>query len=359
MTGLTLRAAQEQQGGIFGDDAAAPATHFGDTAGEYRHAQQQCALFDLSDREQFALTGPDRVRFLNAFCTANIATLQSGHGCEAFITSVKGRIVGHLFVFAGEETLWLESGAGTAESLTGHLAKYLMIEDAELEPRTEELGTLLVSGPETLTALEHAGAATQVLASWQHIRGVIAGIDVHLRRTDMLGEPGIELIAPRAELGRLWQHLADSGISPAGRDVFEALRIEAGLPNVGIDVTDANLAQEAARTALAISFTKGCYLGQEPIARLDAMGHTNRELRGLLLESGTIPEPGAAVFDTPEAGKEVGQITSSALRPTDARPLAMALLRTRFNAPDTTVYVAAGEGTVPATVFWPIPAHEG
>ncbi len=359
MTGLTLKAVQEQQGGAFGDDATAPAAHFGDAAGEYRNAQQQSALFDLSDREQFALTGPDRVRFLNAFCTANIATLQTGHGCEAFITSVKGRIVGHLFVFAEEEMLWLESGAGTAEPLTGHLAKYLMIEDAELETRTEELGTLLVSGPETLTTLEQAGAATHQLAPWQHLRGEIAGIDVHLRRTDMLGVPGVELIAPRTELGRLWQHLTDSGIAPAGRDAFEALRIEAGLPKVGIDVSDGNLAQEAARTALAISFTKGCYLGQEPIARLDAMGHTNRELRGLELESGSVPQPGAAVFDTPEAGKEVGRITSSALRPSDKRPLALALLRTRFNSPGTTVYVAAGEGTVPATVFWPIPPHEG
>lgn len=359
MTGLTLREAQEQQGGSFDDSVSPQAAHFGDAAGEYQLAQSQCAVFDLSDREQFALTGPDRVRFLNAFCTANIATLQTGRGCEAFITSVKGRIFGHVFVFAGEETLWLESGAGSAEPLTAHLAKYLMIEDAELDPQTEELGTLLVSGPESLTALEQAGAATQELVPWQHLRGEVAGLDVQLRRTDMLGVPGVELIAPRTELGRLWQHLTDSGIAPAGRDVFEALRIEAGLPTVGVDVSDDNLAQEAARTALAISFTKGCYLGQEPIARLDAMGHTNRELRGLLLESGSVPEPGALVFDTAEASKEVGKVTSSALRPSDARPLALALLRTRFNAPGTTVYVAAGESTVPATVFWPIPPHEG
>jgi hypothetical protein len=142
------------------------------------------------------------------------------------------------------------------------------------------------------------------------------------------------------------------GIVPAGAAVFEALRIEAGFPRYGVDITDDNIAQEAGRTRQAISFTKGCYLGQEPIARLDAMGHVNRELRGVRLADGPVPLPMSAVFDE-GGGQQVGTITSAALSYADNKPVALAMLKTHATRPGTNVQVRLGEsGAQEGTVFW-------
>jgi folate-binding protein YgfZ len=140
--------------------------------------------------------------------------------------------------------------------------------------------------------------------------------------------------------------------------MWTALRIEAGLPIYGVDLTDDNLAQEAGRTGTAISFTKGCYLGQEPIARLDAMGHVNRELRSLRLSTSDVPLQGAAVFSDAAGAAPVGTATASAFSFGTNCAVALALLRSSVSAPGTQIFVETGISTVPATVFW-FPAQRG
>ena len=129
-----------------------------------------------------------------------------------------------------------------------------------------------------------------------------------------------------------------AAVTPAGGAVFEALRIEAGFPLYGVDISEDNIAQEAGRTKQAISFTKGCYLGQEPIARLDAMGHVNRELRGMRLAEGPVPRGQTPVFDESGA-QQVGTITSAAMSYADNKPVALAMLRAQATRPGTSVRV--------------------
>ena len=164
-----------------------------------------------------------------------------------------------------------------------------------------------------------------------------------IRRVPLTNVPGF-LIATSAEhADRLRTDLESAGASRADAEVLEVLRIETVWPRYGVDITEENIAQEAGRTPQAISFTKGCYLGQEPIARLDALGHTNRELRGIHFEEPAEVAVGATVLDA--AGSEqVGTITSAAVHPVTNRPLALAMLKTAANAAGTSVCANTADG---------------
>ncbi|MBW3539579.1 MAG: hypothetical protein KY476_04855 [Planctomycetes bacterium] len=351
-----LLEAQVNAGGMLhaGGARRPPVAHFGDATVEYRAAREAAAVFDVSDRVQIEVAGRDRVRWLNSFCTNDIKRLAVGEGCEAFVTNVKGRVVGHVFVFAGDESLWVESSPGTETALLAHLERYIITEDVSLLPHTEALGELLVAGPRAAERLTAMDLATQELKLHQQVAATLGGRNVAMRRVDLTGGAGFLLSMPREHMAEVWSVLAESNIRPAGFEAHEALRIEAGMPLYGIDVSDENIAQEVSRTRQAISFTKGCYLGQEPIARLDAMGHTNRELRGLKLEGGDVPSAGAAVV---EGEADIGRITSAARSPADGRPVALAYLKSRYLRPGTRVSVQGREGTTAATVFWNEP-HE-
>ena len=345
---------QKSHGAVFaGGESVSRPLHFGDPAREYAAAATASALFDLSDRTNIELTGGDRARFLHNFCTSDIKSLASGQGCEAFVTNVKGRVLGHIFVFAAPASLWIESGPGTEESLLSHLDRYLITEDVALHARTAECGELFASGPRSAAALRAANIEAASLQPYAHMAVDTLDHPCFVRRVDWLGAPGYLLSAPRVHLAALWQRLFDGNLTPAGSQAFEALRIEAGLPVYGRDVTEDHMAQEVGRTKLAISFTKGCYLGQEPIARIDALGHVNRELRGLRLSEGPVPDPDSAVT-AGDDDKEIGRITSSALSYADGRPVALAYLRTRCTQPGTKVHVQTSAGRVEASVFWPL-----
>ena len=344
--------AQEQAGAALpaAITACPPVLHFGDPAGEYRAARSGAVVFDLSDRTQIEITGRDRAKFLHNFCTNNIKSLQPGQGCEAFVTNVKGRVLGHIFVFAGDESLWIESVAGAAEPLIAHLDKYRIGEDVEFHDRTPESGELLLAGPTSAGLLDKLGVPAASLGLYAHAAAKLGGIPVSSRRVDWLGVPGFLISASRARMADLWRALCEAAVHPAGSEAFHALRIVGGFPLYGVDISEDNLAQEVARTKRAISFTKGCYLGQEPIARIDALGHVNRELRGLRLESGPRPAAGAAVSAD---GQVVGAVTSSAVSPVDGGPLALAYLKAKHAVAGTLVAVDCEGQQVPASVFWP------
>ena len=348
MADATLRQVEEQSGAVFSDANSALPAHFGDPAGEYHIARGAAALFDLNDRTQIEITGTDRATFLHNFCTNDIKRLRAGEGCEAFVTSVKGRVLAHIFVFAAPESLWIETVPGSGESLIAHLDRYLITEDVQLHDRTGAVGELFVSGPEAAGSLDRLGMDVGELAPFGHAPVTSLPHPLFVRRVDLLAQPGFLLSAPRVHLADLWSRLTAAGLRPAGHAAFEPLRIEAALPQYGVDITDDQLAQEVARIRQAISFTKGCYLGQEPIARIDALGHVNRELRGLECESGPVPAAGTPVLAA-DTGAEIGQVTSAAFSDGRQAPVALGYLRRQYTKPGTAVRV----GDAVATVFWP------
>lgn len=315
-------------------------------AREYRAALEGCALVDLQDREQIELTGADRATFLHNFCTQEIRRLPAGQGAEAFITSIKGRIVGHVLVFAGEQALWMDAPPGSAAVLVPHLDRYLISEDVQIRDCTGEWAEFALIGPQAAHIADRFLPGSGAFGPFQH--GHAAGVTV--RRCDFTSQPGWLIGAAREQLPALREQAEAAGAAPCSRAVFEALRIEAGFPIYGVDLTEDHLAHEAARTRQAISFTKGCYLGQEPIARLESMGHTNRELRSLRLADATVPSAGDAII-SPADGAAWGAVSSAALSPLEQRGVALTMLRREACTPGTEVIVQTAAGPKTAIVI--------
>jgi folate-binding protein YgfZ len=312
---------------------------------EYGAALDSAAVFDISDRTRLQMMGPDAASFLHRFCTNQVQALPPGLGCEAFLCNIKGRILGHVLAFVGEAAVRIDTSPGQADALMSHLDKYHLLENFRLEDVSSATYSFLVSGPQAVETLSAAGFDTAPL---QPIAWQVFG-DVAVRRVDLLGVPGFLVDGPIDSGDEVWQRLAAAGAVPAGREALTALRIEAGFPQYAVDVSDDNLAQEANRTDKAISFNKGCYLGQEPIARLHAMGHVNRELVCFeieppadtsAVESASIP--GLVLSHPDKPDKQIGTLTSTAWSPGRGKAVGLGMLRSQFATPGTEVPTAVG-----------------
>ncbi len=302
-------------------------------------------VYDVSDRTQIEVLGVDRAKFLHGFCTNDIKSLQPGQGCEGFLTNIKGRVLAHVFVFAGAQSLWMETVPGQETAIISHLDRYLIREDVQLIGRSAERGELFVTGAHAAQLL----MLDEGLPPCGCVAREAFGSPFDIRRADMLGQPGFLLSVPRAAVDATRQSLLAVGCAAGTPDQFETRRIEAGFPHYGRDISEDNLAQEVGRTKQCISFTKGCYLGQEPIARLDAMGHTNRELRRIRFESGARPVVGS-VISAAETDDEAGVITSVAPLSNDAgETAALGYLKTKFCPAETRVRVSSVFGVVRTT----------
>ena len=335
-----LHAIHERGGAVF--EAAGqwslPA-HYGDEAAEYRAARDRAAVIDLCDRTKIELSGADRVTFLHNLCTNDVKGLSAGNGCEAFLTSAQAKILGHLYVFASPESLVVDTVAGQAEGLIAHLDHYHIRESVTLKDRTSEWAELLVCGPLAAGLLEKLGAVVPDKAL-AHAESTLQGPKCFVRRHDLAGEPSYAIVAAREDAESIWNALVGGGAVPAGRRAFETLRVEAGVPFYGIDVTDAHLPQEVGRDQQAISFTKGCYIGQETVARIDSYGHVNRKLVGLKIVGEDVPDRGAKVV---RDEKEVGQTTSAVFSPQLQSPIALAYVRRGSEAVGTALQVESAD----------------
>lgn len=303
-------------------------------------------------RSHIELTGTDRAKFLHNFCTNDILRLTAGQGTEAFVCNVKGRILGFITVFVGEASLWLETVPGAATGLMAHLDRYLIREDVQFADRSAEVTEILLRGPQGAAMLAAVVGETLLSTGWPLYQSKISTcVDAACRiaRVDWLGDPTWLVIAPRNVSVAVVQKLEDAGAVCGTVDDAESLRIDAGFPYYGRDISEDHLAQEVGRTVRSISFTKGCYLGQEPIARLDALGHTNRELRRLRSDSST-PILAGAVIRNAEGTQDIGIITSAALAPDSAGCVALGYLKSRWTASGSRVAIQTETGSVDAVV---------
>ncbi len=352
-----LQDAQRQAGAVFSREDSSQKTresapfawHFCCPNAEYIAARESAAVFDLSDRTQIRLTGSARSKFLHSFCSNDINSLKPGDGCEAFITSVKVRVIGHVFAFVAEDEIWLDSVAGCAPVLLEHLNKYAFIEDVELCDESQSLAELLVTGPAAEAVLKAVGLDAAGIELWQHTSVLWQDRDASVRRSSLVAVPNFILSGSHDVIRDLWQSLVGHEAKPAGAEAFEAMRIESVFPIPGVDISDDNIAQEVSRTEQAISFTKGCYLGQEPIARLDALGHVNKALRLLRIAKAVDVSPGA-ILTAKDDEKEIGRVSSAAIVPGQDETVVLAMVRRRFMEPGSELSMKLGSETYVATV---------
>lgn len=309
-------------------------------------------LFLDDTRTHIELTGTDRAKFLHNFCTNDILKLKPGQGCEAFVCNVKGRVIGHITVFVGETSLWLESVAGAAATLIAHLDRYLIRENVTITDRSGDVIEILLVGPQaaaTIAKIFGEGVIAADAPLYQSQLRPVDGTVIRITRIDRLGDPTWFLIVPKTNANALIEQFQSNGAVRGSVEQAESLRIAAGFPEYGRDITEDHLAQEVGRTARCISFTKGCYLGQEPIARLDALGHTNRELRRLKSTSAGLTA-GMTLRDA-ENTQDIGVITSAAHAPEGHGNVALGYLKSRWLSAGTTVTAVTENGTIAAQVL--------
>ena len=314
-----------------------------------KSAIDDVAMLSLNGRTHIEITGADRASFLHNFCTNHIKGLTVGRGCEAFVTSIKGRILFHVLVSAGIDSLWVETEPGYGPALIAHLDQYLITEDVQLFDRTETMGQLSLSGAGGEGLLSRVFEKPVTLPKTQ---GQILHEGVLVRRWGFGSAPGVSLVAAKIALDSWRSKLLAVGAVEASHEIFEALRIENGFPKYGVDITEDHLAQEANRTKLAISFAKGCYLGQEPIARIDALGHVNRLLCGVTTDEPAEFPAGSEVFATRESSIPAGTLTSAAVWPLTERGIGLGMLRREIARDGAECYV--GPTRIPAHArLWP------
>lgn len=317
---------------------------------EVRHPASSAALLlDRSDRVRLEVSGPDRAKFLHNLTTNDVKRLVAGQGAETFVTSLQGKTLGLMILLAGDDRILVLTDPGGAEHLAPHLAKYGVFDDVailDVGPRTFEFHVFGVQAEE---ALRQSGAELPEAGDLRHLVTTSGGRPVRLSRESSFGFPGYTLIGDRADVDAVRGAILDGGAVPINDESAEPLRIEAGTPMFGRDVSVENLPQEVGRDARAINFVKGCYLGQETVARIDARGHVNRHLRGLILDAGSEnpPLPGAAVESE---GKIVGVVTSAAYSPRRGCVVALGYVRTAQSKPETAVVLVAGTERWPAIV---------
>jgi len=276
---------------------------------------ERAALRDLSDRGLVRVVGADRVRFLNGMLSSDVAKLAEGCASASLLLDRKGHVLAQLFVLAEPEAILLDVAPGLEAELTGVLEKHIIADDVALASQSSESGQLGLEGPGARDAARALGFAAPPPGRFE--RAEFSGATLLVLGGGSLGDDGLRVIASRAQLARLREALALPELSP---EAVEVLRIEAALPKLGKDVSARNFPQEA-RLEHAFSLAKGCYVGQEIVARIASRGAVNRLLVKLRTRERVAPGAEIRVADTVS-----GQVTSSAVSAASG-PIALGYVR--------------------------------
>lgn len=297
---------------------------------DYLTVTEGVGMLDRSERGKLALTGEDAKEFLHGQVTQDIIGLSTGHGCYAAFLTQKGRMLGDLRVLDTGDGLLLDTERVALQPLFNLIRRYSVGYQVELHKRTLECGLLSLLGPLAEEVVKRA-QVTLGPEEHDHVAAALGGAGVRAIRTDL----GVDLLFAAEDLDAVRAAAVEAGAVEVCEQAAECRRIEAGRPRYGVDLDDSVIPQEAGLNGRAVSFTKGCYVGQETVARLFYKGKPNRELRGL-----SSAEPLATGTELTFEDRVVGTVTSSALSP---RHGAIALALVRREAPPGTI-VQAGSG---------------
>ncbi|WP_253772029.1 CAF17-like 4Fe-4S cluster assembly/insertion protein YgfZ [Goodfellowiella coeruleoviolacea] len=301
-------------------DAGVP-WHFGDPFAEQRAAARSVAVFDRSNRGVLAVPGADRFSWLHSLTSQDFTGLGVGRGSEALVLDAQGRIEHHLAVASADEVVWLDVEPGTAGALLSYLDSMRFWSQVEPRDATAELAVLSLVGPDTDRTLERAGWPVPAAP-----HGVAARAGGGLaRRVDWPGEHAVDLLVPRGELLATWRALTEAGARPAGSWAFEALRVEALRPRLGVDTDERTIPHEVNLIGPAVHLNKGCYRGQETVAKVHNVGRPPRRMVLLHLDGSAEvqPETGDPVL----LGEKVVGRVGTVVRHHELGTVALALLK--------------------------------
>jgi len=328
-------------------------------ADEYRVAREAVAIFDTNWHTIVELSGPDRVRYLNAIVSGEVKSLGEGRGTLALLLTPQGHILAELEIYALPEKLLVLSHASVRERTIATLDKFIIMDDVTLDDVTERFGSFAIEGPRAGTVVAEAcGLSLEGFSEHAIAEVQIDGVACHLIRHSHFGLPGAEIIAPREHLGLLWKNLRASVLTQHGAAIgmraLNSLRLEAGVPWFPDDFNDTVIPHEAALEATHISFTKGCYTGQEIVERVRSRGQVNRRCVQVRFSTAEPPAPLTRLRardseDKTAEPKEVGIITSSAFSPAANAAIGMAYVRREHNSGGTILDFTGGTAEVLST----------
>jgi folate-binding protein YgfZ len=305
---------------------------YGDTPAEHAALRRSAGVLDLSFRGRLCLTGADRVRFLHGQVTNDVKSLRPGTGCYAALVNAKGKLESDANIYCLEEELLLDLEPGRSESVRRRLEKYVVADDVQVVDAAPHYGLLSVQGPESEAVVRSlAFSSDPPSRPFQFARMTASAPgELYLMNQPRLGSSGFDLFVPTASVEAIAEKLLGSAERLGGRacgwEAFDIARVEAGIPRYGADMDESHFPLECGIEARAVSYSKGCYIGQEIINRIHTVGHVNRELRGLLLapDIKILPGRGEPLF---RDGKEAGHITSAVRSLVLGVPIALGYVR--------------------------------
>ena len=335
---------------------------YGDVLFEYAAVRENGAgIIDLSPRGRMLVSGTEAVQFLNGLITNDMKTLAANSWMPAAFPNVQGRLIAGVRVVRLNDdqtgknvcpTFLIDTEPVTHERVLKTIERFTLAGDFRVTDITSRTALLSVQGNKATNVVRSvlgegaAGIETSraMELSWQHGETTAA---VTVIRATHTSADGFDLIVNADQAGTLWDTLHNAGARPVGYDALEMLRVEAGLPRYGVDMDDTNVVTETGLDD-AVSYTKGCYVGQEIIARIKYRGHVAKKLSGLVFDPAQKVAAGFVIKSAD--GKEIGRTTSVTYSPHLGRTIALGYLKYDYLAPGTSVKVSAGDEEAPAQV---------
>ncbi len=293
---------------------------------EYQALRHAAGVVDRSDRGAVLVTGPDAASFLQSLVSQDLDALADGGGGHSLLLTPQGKLdVDFRLLHVGDEW-WCDCEAGFGAQLAASLNRFKIRVEVDVIDRSDDWGQLVVRGPETRARIEAATGVAPPPGAHDHVAW---GASRRLVRTDWPGVEGIDVVGSRGAIADARRVLVEAGVAECGVDAYEIVRVEAGVARQGLDTDEKTIPQEAFLELDAVSFTKGCFLGQELVCRIDTRGHVNRFLRGVRVDAGDPFSVGAEVL---AEGKVIGALTSVAASP-ELGPIALAMVRRQVEPP--------------------------
>ncbi len=322
---------------------------YGDTPGEYNALKNSVAVIDLSARSRICLLGADRKKFLHGQVTNDVNNLKTGEGCYAALITAKGKMQSDLNILSLENELLLDFEPGLTEAVSQRLDKFIIADDVQIIDVAPHYGLLSVQGPKSADAiqkLELGLAIPDKPLTFSTVKNEMLG-DLYLVRQNRTGSTGFDFFVPLNALGAVADKMIfaarELGGGACGWDALEMARIEAGIPRYGQDMDEANLPPETGMEKNGISYSKGCYIGQEVIARIRTYGQVAKALRGLKFADDlkVLPQKGEKLF---LGEKEIGYVTSATHSPALGANIGLGYIRREANKPGTEVKLRSADG---------------